>query len=903
MKMPVTSKDVRDIGADIWDSCQYGDADTNEALAAEIFDFSEKEFHRVTSKYKDMSSSTGSDAGSTGSLTIPAQASNLAKRAAMNAILGDQNDVSQLNLPEVAVTLAGMNQIPTHGLTNSLISQGHQQQQNPLIQAMVPAVHMVQNVATSAKAQTNVEATTAHGLQQSHQEVAQSLQIHAAPTTPNVQTMQKIADIDQAHLPTPLFQMKLEDQHVPVVPLQPQQHQPQGQHIASTVHQSAISATQCSISHQQQHAQQPLSGGQLHQEGVQPPIQSQYASPQDQQQVQYHSGVQQSLQPVQQTVSHQQISMAKSQVEVQDQNMPQSSSQLQYAVIMQPQQQLVSAPVPQQHVQAIPQEHIAGASQQQQQYPQQQEQQEVSYQHYVATPGQQNQHQVELQQLQQVSQQFISPPQQQQQQHVGHQDVSAQYQQQPPQQQQQYTGSPQLQSQQVQQQHVAHPQSNQPQLQQQATQQQYSLPQQQQSQNLQQVSQQQVVAPLQSHQAHQQAAHDQYLAPSQQHQQAGSGIHQLHQQQQHVEVLQQNQLDQQQQALQHQPQLQQAQQQVQPSSHQQYTSVVQQQGQPPHQMTQDQNSVWSHDHSVSQPGFNATPQHPAQPQEQNGVWHQEQPLSQPLQQQQQASQHVYAQQPSQEAQHQSQQSFEQMQASKVQFQMVVVQNQQQEQVQQVSQFSVQVTEPPQHMQHLVSNPVQLQQPQQHFVSRHNAESSRHHRRQHSQPAYFHQQVTTNNHAHNHRRQMSQPAYLHDLALERPTILPELLFARHNPQTGAFGTQPQVLQPQVHQNTVVENSPHLQAQHGYQPEAPQEHQTDSSQQTQQAQHTHIGGMHSSESFHQTQLTHEVTYHQQQPPPHHQAQEDLIQDPLDVHHEMHVAEASSNQSSNHYQEASQ
>ena len=76
-----------DVGADAWDPSLYGDVDTNEALAAEIFDFTEKEFERVVSKYKqgipsDMSLSTStsttnnSRSVSASSIDITAQAAN-----------------------------------------------------------------------------------------------------------------------------------------------------------------------------------------------------------------------------------------------------------------------------------------------------------------------------------------------------------------------------------------------------------------------------------------------------------------------------------------------------------------------------------------------------------------------------------------------------------------------------------------------------------------------------------------------------------------------------------------------------------------------------------------------------------------------------------------------------------
>jgi len=61
------------ISADIWDDSCYGDADTNEALAADIFNFSAQEFENVSSKWKgaytDLSS--GSSLGAPSISTQP----------------------------------------------------------------------------------------------------------------------------------------------------------------------------------------------------------------------------------------------------------------------------------------------------------------------------------------------------------------------------------------------------------------------------------------------------------------------------------------------------------------------------------------------------------------------------------------------------------------------------------------------------------------------------------------------------------------------------------------------------------------------------------------------------------------------------------------------------------------
>ena len=65
--------DYNDVGANVWDPSLYGDVDTNEALAAEIFDFTEKEFERVVSKYKHGRSSFGSDVSSSRRSSSPSR--------------------------------------------------------------------------------------------------------------------------------------------------------------------------------------------------------------------------------------------------------------------------------------------------------------------------------------------------------------------------------------------------------------------------------------------------------------------------------------------------------------------------------------------------------------------------------------------------------------------------------------------------------------------------------------------------------------------------------------------------------------------------------------------------------------------------------------------------------------
>jgi hypothetical protein len=78
------------ISADVWDDSAYGDADMNEALAADIFNFSAQEFEQVSFKWK--LAYVDSEATSS-----PSQ-SSFASKAAMTAILGDES-TKQPRLP------------------------------------------------------------------------------------------------------------------------------------------------------------------------------------------------------------------------------------------------------------------------------------------------------------------------------------------------------------------------------------------------------------------------------------------------------------------------------------------------------------------------------------------------------------------------------------------------------------------------------------------------------------------------------------------------------------------------------------------------------------------------------------------------------------------------------------
>lgn len=83
------------ISADIWDDSAYGDADTNEALAANIFNFSEQEFSNVSSKWKGAYA-----ASETPSCSSPGNAI-IASQLTAAAILGEKFHQGSLTPPNL----------------------------------------------------------------------------------------------------------------------------------------------------------------------------------------------------------------------------------------------------------------------------------------------------------------------------------------------------------------------------------------------------------------------------------------------------------------------------------------------------------------------------------------------------------------------------------------------------------------------------------------------------------------------------------------------------------------------------------------------------------------------------------------------------------------------------------
>jgi hypothetical protein len=117
------------ISADIWDDSCYGDADTNEALAADIFNFSAQEFENVSSKWKG----AFADLSSASSPTT----SSMASHAATTATPGARAQEEMSGSPRFG-------RPPTHAMAmaNSVAAQQllryqqHHTAQHPAAQAM-----------------------------------------------------------------------------------------------------------------------------------------------------------------------------------------------------------------------------------------------------------------------------------------------------------------------------------------------------------------------------------------------------------------------------------------------------------------------------------------------------------------------------------------------------------------------------------------------------------------------------------------------------------------------------------------------------------------------------------------------------------------------------------------------
>ena len=104
------------ISADIWDDSCYGDADYNEALAADIFNFSAQEFNSVSRKWKEAYEESSAPSSPTHSV---------ASAAAVTAILADGHQgPSELQVPELQSH--STQQIPVHSLHYSQQQQSHQ---------------------------------------------------------------------------------------------------------------------------------------------------------------------------------------------------------------------------------------------------------------------------------------------------------------------------------------------------------------------------------------------------------------------------------------------------------------------------------------------------------------------------------------------------------------------------------------------------------------------------------------------------------------------------------------------------------------------------------------------------------------------------------------------------------
>ncbi|KAL3921293.1 MAG: hypothetical protein SGILL_002821 [Bacillariaceae sp.] len=191
----------------------------------------------------------------------------------------------------------------------------------------------------------------------------------------------------------------------------------------------------------------------------------------------------------------------------------------------------------------------------------------------------------------------------------------------------------------------------------------------------------------------------------------------------------------------------------------------------------------------------------------------------------------------------------QHQESQPQHQIPVVQNQHLGGAQQLHHMNLQPPVPAQQTQNVMQLQQQSQVQQsvganQLLQGQIQQQSARHHRRQLSQPASFHQVGNDQSHHQGHRRQLSQPVYLNGLASDIQQALPH---RQHGSNENLLQLQPQDRQSAAPQANSV----------------------------------------------RLPLQNEVATYQ-----HHQVQEDLVQDPLDVH-VMQVAQ----DSASNYQEGSQ
>ena len=240
-----------DVGADVWDPSLYGDVDTNEALAAEIFDFTEKEFERVVSKYKqgipgDMTLSTSSTSNSRNNSV---STTDIAAQAAMTAILGQQHHRTISGITGTSSTGLGQAHHRSYSMMSS-VSNGSSTTNNnhgdvlpaPIL-GEVPPAPPLQPVTTSQSQNPNHDPNGTVAIEnnntlttladtESYQRILTSPHGDAMSTRPHQQQMQQPPQIQQQNIYQDRLQLQTPMQ---VLGLTYQQQAPQQQPSAASL--------------------------------------------------------------------------------------------------------------------------------------------------------------------------------------------------------------------------------------------------------------------------------------------------------------------------------------------------------------------------------------------------------------------------------------------------------------------------------------------------------------------------------------------------------------------------------------------------------------------------------------------------------------------------------------------
>jgi hypothetical protein len=400
-----------DVGADVWDPSLYGDVDTNEALAAEIFDFTEKEFERVVSKYKmssDISVSTSTTSNNTRN-----RSTDIAAQAAMTAILGQQQ---QRTSSSGSISTTGHGQMHHHrsismlsNASNGSSATNNNNNNNHQEDIIIPTpVHV--EVTTAAATHHQHPATTTGQSQIMNVPVQQQIldQNHTNSNHPNPSTMQShgstlapLADVQSYH-------DHLTSLHGDAMYAAPQQQQQQQQQQIFQDQSRVQTPPIQVIGHtyqQQQYAMSSREGQAQGQDGSHHIMQQQQqptrynmpAPAPSAQEIQPHAQALVQLQKESQSTTQQQISNTAPPTPAHLTQQPEAHSQpfsqpISYALPSRQQQHqhaVTSVPAPAQSTQlSQPQEPVIQDHQQQQQQHQQQQQYQHQYQHQHQQPAQ-----------------------------------------------------------------------------------------------------------------------------------------------------------------------------------------------------------------------------------------------------------------------------------------------------------------------------------------------------------------------------------------------------------------------------------------------------------------------------------------------------------------------------------